>query len=148
MSPEENLPLEFRRLSVNSIQFFETMVVRIPLTLPLPQFNRIVSHLSLTEYRIGEDVGFGSGILISSTVQEACRHPPQILETNHACASGFWLTTDQLFCFPEKLSRIFPMMIPLHILNSLQSLFREEPLLEEWYSRTFSKKPNSRSNHS
>ena len=30
---------------------------------------------------------------------------------NHDYASGFCLTTDQLFCFPERLSRCFPMMI-------------------------------------
>ena len=89
-----NLPLEFHRLSINSIQFFERIVVRIPLNLLLPGFDRIASHLSLTEYRVGEDVGLGNAMLRSSTVQKACRYTPQILEINHAHVSGFCLTSD------------------------------------------------------
>ena len=77
----------------------------------LPGFKRIVSNFSQTEHRVGEDIDFGSGILISSTVQQACRYPPQILEVNQAYASGFCLTTDQLFRLPEKLSRCFPEII-------------------------------------
>ena len=46
----------------------------------------------------------GSGILISSAVQAACRYSPYMLESDQAYASGFCLTTDQLFCFHEKLS--------------------------------------------
>ena len=68
-SPWENLPLEFHRLSINSIQLAEIIVVRMPLNLLLPRFNRIVSHFSQTEHRVGEDIDVGSGILISSTVQ-------------------------------------------------------------------------------
>ena len=65
----------------------------------------------VAEYRVGEDTDFGSGILISSIVQQACRYPPQILEIDQAYATGFCLTTDQLYCFSEKLSRCFPKMI-------------------------------------
>ena len=50
-------------------------------------------------------------MLISSTVQQACRYSPQILELDQAYASGFCLTTDQLFCFPEKLSCCSPEII-------------------------------------
>ena len=49
--------------------------------------------------------------MISSIVQESCRHPPQISKINQAFASGFCLTTDQLFCFPEMLSRCSPEII-------------------------------------
>ena len=96
----ENLPREFHRLSINSIQFAETIVVRTPLNLLLPGFHRILPHFSQTEHRVGEDVDFGSGILISSAVQQACRYPPQILEIDHSYASSFCLTNDQLFSVP------------------------------------------------
>ena len=56
-------------LSINSMYFFEIIVVRKTLNLLPPGFNRIVSNFSQTEHRIGEEVDFGSGILISSTVQ-------------------------------------------------------------------------------
>ena len=65
----ENLPLEFHKLSINSFQFAEIIVVRIPLNLLLPGFNGIVSHFSKTEHRVGQDIDLGSGILISSTVK-------------------------------------------------------------------------------
>ena len=57
------------RMSINSIQLSEINFFKKPLNLPLPGFNKIVSHLSKTEYRAGEGVGFGNGITISSTVQ-------------------------------------------------------------------------------
>ena len=81
----EYLPLELHQLSNNSIQFAEMIVVRIPLDFAHPEFNKIISHLSQTEDRIGED---------GSTVQQACRQPPQILELHQADANGFCLTTD------------------------------------------------------
>ena len=115
----ENLPPEFHRLSTNSIQFAEIIVVRIPLNLLLPG-----SHFSQAEHRVGEYVDFDSGMLLSSTVQKACRHPPEILEIDQVNASGFCLTTDQLFCFPEKLSRCFPKII-LYKSHILATVFSE-----------------------
>ena len=64
-----DLPLEFQMLSINSIQFAEIIVFLIPLDLLLPGFNRIVAHFSQTNHRVGEDIDYGTGILISSTVQ-------------------------------------------------------------------------------
>ena len=64
-----NLPLEFHKLSINSIQLANISVVRIPLNLLPPGFNRIISHFSQTEHRVGEDIDVGNGKLISSTVQ-------------------------------------------------------------------------------
>ena len=95
-------------------RFAEIIVVRIPLNLLLPEFNKIVSHFShfsQAEHRLGEDIDFGSEKLISSTVQQACLYPPQVLEINQSYVSGFCLTTDQLFCFSEKLSRCFTKII-------------------------------------
>ena len=45
----ECFPLEFHRLSVNSIQTYFV----------LPDFNWLVSDTSQTEHRVGEDIGFG-----------------------------------------------------------------------------------------
>ena len=41
----------------------------------------------------------------------------QILENNHAYASGFCLTIDQLFCSPENLSSNLPLdrLVVFHI---------------------------------
>ena len=64
----ENLPLELHGFSINSTRIFEK-IVRIPLNLLLPGFNRIISHFSQEEHRVREDIDLGSGILISSTVQ-------------------------------------------------------------------------------
>ena len=69
-----------------------------------------------------------------SIVQKACRYPPQILEINHACASGFCLTTDQLLFFLKSCHPLFSKDDSLHVLNSHYGLFRDGPLLEEWYS--------------
>ena len=60
---------------------------------------------------------------------------PRTLENKHACASGFCLTTDQLLCFPEKLSRCFPKDGSLQISNSCHSLFRGELLLVQTFHR-------------
>ena len=103
--------LEFHLLSINSIQFFGIASFQKPLSLPLPGFNRIVSHFPQTKHRVGEDIDFGNGLLISSTVQQACRYKPQILEITWAYVSGFRLTTDQLFRFSEKLSHCLQMII-------------------------------------
>ena len=41
---KKNLPLEFHRFSINSIQFAEIIVVQISLDLLLPGLKKIVSH--------------------------------------------------------------------------------------------------------
>ena len=79
---------------------------------------------------------FGNGQMIRSTVQYACRYTPQILDIDQANASGFCLTTDQLSCFSEKLSRCLPKIILEQILKSCHCLFRDDPMLEEWYSHS------------
>ena len=41
------------------------IVFRIPFNFALPGRNRIISHFSHTEHRVGEDMGFGVGELTS-----------------------------------------------------------------------------------
>ena len=114
----ENLPREFHRLSINSVQFAEVIVVWRPLNLLLPGFNRIVSLFPQTEY------GFGSGILINSTAHWPCRYPPLTLEIDQAHASGFRLTTHQLFLFPWNAVPLFSKDDSLQKLNPCQSFSR------------------------
>ena len=63
-----NLQLEFHRMSINSVQFIEKIVVWNSLNLLFPRFNRIASHFSQAKHRVGEDLDFDSGKLLSSTV--------------------------------------------------------------------------------
>ena len=65
----EHFPLELRRHPVDSIQILEVIVFRIPLIFALPGRNRIISHDSHAEHRVGEDVGLGVGDPISSAAQ-------------------------------------------------------------------------------
>ena len=126
----ENLPLEFHGLSISSIQFAEIIVVRILLNLLLPRFNKIFSHFSPAEHRVGEDVDFGSGSLSIPT--------PNL---------GNWSGLCQWFLFDHWSAFLFPWIaVPLswkdnslQVSHSCQSLFRDEPLLEERYSWTFRK---------
>ena len=53
--------------------------------------NRIISHFPHAEHRVGEDVGFGVGELISLFTQLAC-HPRGILEICSAYTSDFLFT--------------------------------------------------------
>ena len=106
--PGKNLPLEFHRLFINSIQFAEILLSEYHWILLFQDSTGFCLQFSQTEYRVGENVGFGSGIFISSTVQLVCEHPPRILENDQTYVRGFCLTSDQLFCFLEKLSFCFP----------------------------------------
>ena len=116
----------FRSNSINCppIRFnFWKIVVRIPLNLPLPGFNKMVSHFSQAEHRVGEDI---------ETVQWACRYPPYILDINQAFQRVFCLVTDQLFCVPEKLSCFLSQMtLSRPVWNACHSLFCSKSCIHE-----------------
>ena len=65
MIPGNIFHSELRRHSVDSTHILEVIVFRIPLNFDLPGRNRIISHFSHAEHRVGEDVGFGVGELTS-----------------------------------------------------------------------------------
>ena len=60
----EYFPLE-RRHAVDSIDILEKIVFRIQVNFALPGRNRIISHVSHTEHRVGAHVSFGFGDQIS-----------------------------------------------------------------------------------
>ena len=60
----EYFPFELRRHTVD-----EVIVFRIPLNFALPSRNKTISHASHTEHRVGEDVGFGVGDMMSLAAQ-------------------------------------------------------------------------------
>ena len=82
-----------------------------PLNTTLPGLNRIGSRSSQAQHRVWVGVVFGSGVLMSSTVQQTRPYPPSILGVNQVYTSGLCLTTDQLFCIREKLSCSSPRRI-------------------------------------
>ena len=55
----EYFPLEFHRLSIDSVQIFEIAIFQIPFNLVLTGFDWLVTHVRQTEHRVGENVGFG-----------------------------------------------------------------------------------------
>ena len=76
-------PIELRRHSVDSIHILRS------------------DCFPNTINRVGEDVGFGVGDLISLVTQQACRHPRGIFETKSAYTKDFLLFTDQFSSFME-----------------------------------------------
>ena len=126
-------PLEFHKLFINSIQFFEIIVVRIPLNWALAGFKRIVSHLSQTEYRVREDKDFWQWNIDKLD----CAISLSTSTSNLGNWSGLcqWFLSDPwpAFLFPWKAVPQFSKDNYFKISNSCHSLFRDEPLLEEWY---------------
>ena len=100
----EDLPLELHGFSINSIQFAEVIDFWIPLNLFLPGSNKIGSRSPQAQHRVGKDRDLGIGVLISSTLQQACRCPPKIFRVNQSYTSSLCLTIGQLFHLTEKLS--------------------------------------------
>ena len=130
----ENLPFEFHRLSINSIQFPEVIVARIPLNLFLPGFNKIVSHLSQTEYRIGRRRRLWQwNIDKFDCATSLSTSTPNLGHQSSSCQqflSDHW----PAFLFPWKNVPLFFKDDSLQILN-----IRDESLFEEWYSWALSK---------
>ena len=69
MIPGNIFHSKLRRHTVDSIHILEVIILRIPFNFVLPSRNRIISHFSHAEHRIGEDAGFGVGVLISLFAQ-------------------------------------------------------------------------------
>ena len=119
----------------------DVVVLRIPLDLPppaliFPSTGQNRRWCRLWQWHIDQ----------ARLCHRACRHPPQILENDHAFASGFCLTTDQLFCFTEKAVPLFSRDNSVQISYSCHSPFPNELLLGGWYSWIFPKWPKSHSN--
>ena len=103
MIPGDYFPLELCRHAVDSIHILDVIVSENNLILPPPSRNKIISHFpkQSTQYRGGEDVGFGVGDSISCAAQEACRHPRKFFEINSVHTSDFCLFTAQFSSFIE-----------------------------------------------
>ena len=82
-------------LPIDAIQIFEMIIVQIPIDFHLPGFDRLISHASQKEHRVGEDVGFGIRDLISSVAQQACRAPSVLFVINRGLTIDFCLILDQ-----------------------------------------------------
>ena len=98
-------------LSGNIFHSNSVGIFRKPSNFALPGRNRIVSHFSHTEHRVGEDVDFGVGELISLPAPQACRRPLTVFENNCAYDSDFFLFTDQFLIFinncPTRTQKLF-----------------------------------------
>ena len=69
MIPQNNFPLELRRHTVDSIHILKVIVFRTPFNFCSSRLQQDLPSFSHIEHRVGEDVGFVVGDLISSAAQ-------------------------------------------------------------------------------
>ena len=140
----EYFPLELRLHPIDAIHILEVTVLRIPFNFTHPSCVWVTSHLAHTKYWVGEDIDFGSRDLMSSFVQQAYRSLRSSSSSIifRPTISGIFKTKDLwlVFLFHKKFVPESPRDGSSRNVNSCHCLFRDELLLEDWYSSTF---PNS-----
>ena len=86
------------------------------------------------EHRVGEDVGFGVGELISVFTQEVCRHVRGIIEIDNPYTNDLFFVHWSVFQFRGIAIPHCSKNYPSRIVTSPESLVQDELLLEEWHS--------------
>ena len=150
----EYFPLELRLRAVDAYQFLEVIVLRISLNFSLPSCVWIISHLSHTKalsrrrctlWHWWSDKLFRTISLSISTYFlwfQLLSNQRSLVFFDEGFLIDHWSVFLSHWITVPETSRDGSS----RIVDSCHSLLRDEWLLEEWYSWTFPKKPNSSPN--
>ena len=98
-----NVPLEFQRLPVNSIQLSTLRRIHKPINLLLPCAYGRISNSSYAQHRVGEYEGLRCGQLNCSVMQQSRPSPRFSLPVDQGFSWNFCLFADQLPGYIEHL---------------------------------------------